>query len=528
MSEQDVSGWDIVKSEKELQQAKEAAKPVKTKSPQQLEIESNRKKCKFIYFHKGQYRIDEEAMYNWFRRYGNKFYKDNFCIIGHVLYAWNGRFWQQDQEKEYIKKYTFKKLDEKFDITLNSRNMDEIISINRCKDYILEEESWGWGHQFDKQISITFGNGTLKIDFTNNTHTFYKGEYFKDDGAVFILYDHFEEKLLEPDYWKQGFVGKYLLEYYEDEAREQLQKFLAAILIPQYELQQALVILGEGGDGKGVLMGALKRLLWTAVSELRVSEWDGKHDLVALIGSILNITSERPSREISVDVFKSIVACDYTRMNPKFEKTFGYKPFCKHIMTVNSLPKMEIDKAVLRRLPIIRTCKTTTFEERDVFFRRDFEADNAGLMSFMLQGLFLLKRDNFKGIKGTRDLMEEFIHENEPLIMDFVTECLEITGKKSDAAISKELHEVFLLWKLENGKIYKDLTRSTLSKKIITVAKALSKQVVYSDSRRVSRTVKDNEHPGNTCRVLVGLLINEEWLEKYKEDKKTKDYFKIY
>ena len=299
------------------------------------------------------------------------------------------------------------------------------------------------------------------------------------------------------------------MDFYGDYEQEQLQQFLAGILIPQFEIQQNLVILGDGGDGKGVLMGALRKLFGNVVTGLRVSEWQGKHDTTALVGSILNITSERPSREINVDIFKAIVANDEMQTNPKYKDLVYYKPFCKHIMTVNSLPAIEIDPAIMRRLVLIKTCRTTTLKDRSVTFKRDFEFDKAGLVSFMLQGLFLLHKNNFSFLTGTPELQEELIYQNDSLVHDFINACLDITDDINTYEISAYVYEIFGFWEMDHGKNSKPIVQATLSRKIITIAKSMGKVNIGSESRRV---LKD----GKTTRVLTGITIKNNWKVQYR------------
>jgi len=515
-------GWDIVKEDaKELIKVMQAimppkVKPAAKKSAKQLEIDRNRKKCKFIIKKNGVNQTIYSELINWFRLHGDKFFKDNFKIVGNVLYAWKETHWAP--AGDYIDCYIIKKFHEKFDIAIETKAIPEIITVCRHMGHIPEQYQWDWDDSFVEKVIITFNNGTLEVDLMNQQHQFYEGIFQKENKALFKLNHNFKNELLVDKFWANTFVGRYLLDFYEDAAREQLQQFLAAILIPQCELQQSLIILGEGGDGKGVLMGAIKDLLEKVVTELRVSEWEGKHDTSTLVGSILNITSEAPDRQINLDVWKSIVACDSLTINPKYEKPYSYKPFCKHIMTVNNLPKIQVDKAVIRRMAIIKTCKTTTEEERETFFSLKFRKDKDGLVSFILQGLLLLAKNKFKSLPGSADLREELVYQNESLITDFVNDCLDITGKKADRELSSELYDVFLYWKIKNGKNARDMTRSTFSKKVITVAKALHKTVVYSDSVRGSRIPSiQNSINNKTVRVLAGLKIRSAILIEYKD-----------
>ncbi|MEG6585429.1 DUF5906 domain-containing protein [Dendrosporobacter sp. 1207_IL3150] len=480
------------------------------------EISTNRKKVTFMYHYKGSWQVNYAELHSWFARMGHKIIKDDFKKVDNILYGWDGKRWTRADD--FIKKFIFLKFMNTFGIAIDSKYLSELINTCLYADFIPSIPRWDWSQEYANKLIITFLNGTLEIDFTNYNHKFYKNIFRKENNAVYILNMNYEEELMAANYWRDSFVGKYFLEYYADNDRDQLQQYLAAVLIPQFEIQQNLVILGDGGDGKGVLMGALRDLLGNVVSGLRVSEWDGKHDTTALIGSILNITSERPSREINTDIFKAVVANDELQMNPKFKDLFYHKPFCKHIMTVNSLPSIEIDSAIMRRLVMIKTCKTTTMRERNASFKRNFELDKAGLVSFMIQGLYLLKANDFNFLTGSIELKDELIYQNDSLIKDFIDECISLTDNINDYEVSAFAFDLFSYWERDNGKNSKPMVRATFSKKIINISKSLGMANVVSVSRRLPDS-------GKTARVLTGIKIKSEWVANYNKYKKSLENF---
>lgn len=503
MADQDIFNWEISQEkEKSHSIIKIDNPPLKAES----KVNINPPKASFVYYKNGL-QVNYSSLQNWFGQHGHQIMDNNFKSVDHVLYGWDGKHWKKADD--YVKKYIFCNFKKIFGVAIDSKCMKELLEICKYVDFIPELSAWDWNAFYQQKIIVSFLNGTLVIDFTNQCHNFYPNMWNKKNNAVYVLSVNYNENMMEADYWKSSFSGRYFLDFYGDYEREQLQQFLAGILIPQFEIQQNLVILGDGGDGKGVLMGALRKLFGNVVTGLRVSEWQGKHDTTALVGSILNITSERPSREINVDIFKAIVANDEMQTNPKYKDLVYYKPFCKHIMTVNSLPAIEVDSAIMRRLVLIKTCKTTTLKNRTVTFKRDFELDKAGLVSFMLQGLFLLHKNNFSFLTGSPELQEELIYQNDSLVHDFMNACLDITDDANDYDISAYIYEIFGFWEKDHGKNSKPIVQATLSRKIITLAKSMGKVNVCSESRRVLTNRK-------TARILTGVTIKNNWKIKYR------------
>ena len=471
------------------------------------------KKANFIRSFNGANLIMNVLMLDWFRQYGQLFFLNDFKVVNNVLYGWKQTHWEEGTE--LVETYIFNKLDAFANATVSFKQIPEIVKIAKKKGQFTEHSLWKWNSDFDKQVIVTFQNGTLLVDLIQQTHTFTENQFDHEHNAVYVIQCDFKEEFMDNQYWENSFVGKYLQEFYSDEDRQYLQQFLASVLIPQYQPQQGLVILGEGGDGKGVLMGTLKNLFGKVVTELNVSKWTGKHDTLMLVGSILNITSEAPSREISLDTWKSIVACDYLTIDPKYKTPFSYKPFCKQIMTVNELPKIAVDKATLRRMPIVRTCRSTKPEERSESFRIQFENNAGALVAFILQGLYLLKQNGFREISGTVALRNELIYQNDSTMVEFMEMCLEITDSKEEFSSSDELFSVYDLWRREHGQGSKEIMKSTFSKRLNTLLATMGKK-----SRNTIRKIE-----GKSTRGFDGIKISTEWQKKLMNEWKTKIHF---
>ncbi|MEN6411934.1 MAG: DUF5906 domain-containing protein [Veillonellales bacterium] len=477
-------------------------------------LKASLRKANFIKQFNGANLIMIALMLNWFRKFGHLFFENDFKFVNNVLYGWNGIRWENG--KDLVGSYIFNKMDQLADTTVPSKQIPEIVKIAKNKKQFVSEDLWQWNADFDKRVIVTFQNGTLLLDLGQKSHQFYLNQFDPDNNAVYAIQYDFQDEFLTNQYWKNSFVGKYLTDFYSDEDRQYLQQFLASILIPQYQPQQGLVILGDGGDGKGVLMGALKKIFGKVVTELSVSKWTGNHETATLVGSLLNITSEAPSREISLDTWKSIIACDNLTIDPKYKTPFSYKPFSKQIMTVNQLPKIAIDKAVLRRMPVIRTCQSTASKNRSESFRIRFEKNIDALISFMLHGLYLLKANNFREISGTGVLRDALIYQNESTLVEFVEMCLDITESETDFSSSSDLFSTYELWRVDHGQGSKDIIKSTFSKKLNNLLITLEKK-----SRSGSKKVA-----GKSVRGFGGIVIRSEWRQKLLEEEKRNKLFK--
>jgi hypothetical protein len=472
------------------------------KAKNAAKLRTSLKKNNFIKQYNGTNLIMAPLMWDWFRKHGDLFFQDDFQIVDSLLYGWNGQYWEDGTD--LIDNHIFTTIDKVLNATVPSKHIPEVVKIAKQKHYISEALKWNWNKDYDKSVIVTFSNGTLIVDLINKGYQFLLNQFDYQNYAVYAIQCEFKDELMNNEYWQKSFVGNYLLDFYNDKDRGVLQQFLASVLIPQYQPQQGLIILGEGGDGKGVLMGTLKKLLGKVVTELSVSKWTGTHDTTTLVGSLLNITSEAPSREISLDVWKAIIACDWVSINPKYKSQFSYKLYCKHIMTVNELPKIAIDKASLRRILMVQTQKSTTSKERNELFRRNFENNSDALVSFIINGLYLLKQNNFSEMTSTSELQDDLIYQNASTIVDFMKECLNVTNNEADFCSSADLFDTYELWRNEHGQGSKSIIKSTFSKNLNTMLATLGEK-----SRSGMKKIA-----GKTVRGFSGIVLRRDWKEK--------------
>lgn len=481
----------------------------KVKKISSIQKEKRIQTCGFIGKRNGINVIKRPEMFDWFRKNGHLFFKDKFKYVSNAFYGWNGMYWETGSE--FVNQYIYNEFDRLYDVSVRLDDIPLLRKTGEYKNHISSHLAWDWDNNYDKKVYVTFRNGTLSVNLEDRSFEFLEQGFDMNLNAIYAINYDFVDTMMEVDYWKKGFIGTYFLQYYDEYNLNQLQQFLASLLIPQYQPQQALVIQGDGGDGKGVLMGTLKLLFGNVITEVDPSKWNETHTMASLVGSVLNITNEAPSREISIDAWKSIIANDQVNVNPKNERTYSYKPYGKHLMTVNEMPKVAVQKSSLRRMPIIRTCKSTSAEERSVFFKRDFENNRDALIAFMLQGLFLLKENRFKEIIGDIEMKKEFIYENESTIGEFIKACLDVTEKQEDFESVDELFKVFGYWKGEHAQGAKDIIKVTFSKKLKTVLLLGDKKIEGSVVKKIC---------GITTRGFSGVAIKKVWKKNMSDIRK--------
>ena len=154
--------------------------------------------------------------------------------------------------------------------------------------------------------------------------------------------------------------------------REMFLQYAGYCFTVDMHLQKFLIISGEGGLGKSVLLRLMQWAIgWNNISSLTLQNLNDRFSPATLLGKLLNVYADLPSTDMSeIAGIKTIVGQDSVRGEYKGGKVFSFHPFCKLLYSANQIPKSRDDKtsAYYRRLLILpihrRADEIPNLEER--------------------------------------------------------------------------------------------------------------------------------------------------------------------
>ena len=121
------------------------------------------------------------------------------------------------------------------------------------------------------------------------------------------------------------------------DTRELLQEYVGSTLLPDARFQKACFFIGDGHNGKGVLMNVVKALHQkTAAMYLDRLE---NFNLQGLVGATLALVDEAPKAGINEQVLKSLIAGETVQIDRKHREVLSYQPIAKWIVSANHTPK---------------------------------------------------------------------------------------------------------------------------------------------------------------------------------------------
>lgn len=181
-----------------------------------------------------------------------------------------------------------------------------------------------------------------------------------------------------------------------------LMEYAGYSLTVDVALQRALMLVGDGSNGKSVFINVVKEVLGTqAVSNesLHTLEND-KFRVANVYGKRLNAFPDLKDEALQTnEVFNIITGNDQDLTGErKYQSSFRFKPTIKMMFSANKPPFAYSDNfAYYRRWIIIEFPHTFTEEDRDndLFNKLVTEDEKSGLLNMMLDGLkrVLEKRD---------------------------------------------------------------------------------------------------------------------------------------
>lgn len=236
----------------------------------------------------------------------------------------------------------------------------------------------------------------------------------------------------------------------EDE-RKLVQEYCGYTLLNDVRFQVAQVWVGDGCNGKSVLLKIIEQL-HAKVGSIRLDQLSG-FGLAPLVDASLIICSEAPKRGIDEQAFKQIVSGDALSIEYKFKDMFMYSPTAKMLVACNRFPHFSDDSnGVWRRLQIIRWGVNITKSQQIANLDRlIIENELKIVVDWCLEGLSrLLQRGDFNEPASVRQRKEtEKINSNN--VLAFVDDCGLMLDSSGANLLKENVYEKYAEYCAANG-----------------------------------------------------------------------------
>lgn len=234
-----------------------------------------------------------------------------------------------------------------------------------------------------------------------------------------------------------------------------LQRYCGYCLTGDTSAQKALLLIGEGGTGKGTFTNVISAVLGgsspysLATSSDIQNIKDGSFSIGLLVGKRMCVVSELP-RSFDWLPFKRITGEDPIGVDVKNKTPFVTKLDVKLIVLSNVLPFLGEDasnSSLTRRfLPVSFNVKPQT-PDSTLKSRLMAPESLSGILTWMVKGLRALRDDHMRFPAPQDGGLERQIVEQSNRVITFLEECC--VPAPASAARNKQLWEAYLNWCLE-------------------------------------------------------------------------------
>ena len=222
-----------------------------------------------------------------------------------------------------------------------------------------------------------------------------------------------------------------------------LEMFATALLRNTLNMEKAVMLIGEGANGKSTLLSAISDVFGSDnVSGVSIHDllWNrfSKADLDA---KMLNIYGDISSKDLNyVGVLKSIITGEGITVEKKNKGSFIMRPYAKLFFAANRLPEVNEDTdAIYRRFLIIefkRQFKGSD-DNRTLLLELTTEGEKSGILNLLLGHARIVVRNKRLTYEPTTEQVRSEWRDKSDLIMQFFSERIkEAEGKhlkKKDA-----------------------------------------------------------------------------------------------
>jgi P4 family phage/plasmid primase-like protien len=231
-----------------------------------------------------------------------------------------------------------------------------------------------------------------------------------------------------------------------------IEEILGWCLLPDRRFEQAVMLTGEGENGKSVFLDLVGYLLGEGnVSNVALQDLEENRFRAAeLYGKLANVFADLDARGLqSSSMFKTLTTGDPITAERKHAQPFRFRSYAKLLFSANKIPaSRDRTHAFYRRWLIIPF--TRIFDgvgsnpKPDKGLRDKLKGALSGILNRALRGLERLAiNEAFTQPKSVLEAKKAYIRSNDNVRV-FVAEC--VSAEASETIVKKEFYQVYKYW----------------------------------------------------------------------------------
>ena len=233
-----------------------------------------------------------------------------------------------------------------------------------------------------------------------------------------------------------------------------IYEYMGYILLGKHlSLEVALILLGEGRNGKSVLIKTLKNFVGEDnTSCVELQDLGNSNRVVMVDGKLLNVGSDSSDKNFDSSQFKRAISGEPIHGKKLYKDSFIIKEMPKFVFAMNNLPFSQGDTSfgLLRRLKIIKFDKIIDENKIDRDLDKKLETELPGILNLAIEGARrLVKQGHFTHSEAIDTAVKSY--EDEINMVKRFIDDLNIKSHATARTSHKQLYAVFSLWCKDEG-----------------------------------------------------------------------------
>ena len=296
----------------------------------------------------------------------------------------------------------------------------------------------------EARFPVLSANDTPKINLRNGTLHFTPSgvelkPFDKLDGLNYQLPYPFDPSATAPH------CSKFLDHVLPNSAEQKLIfQYVGYVFLPGLNLEKILFLIGDGSNGKSVLLNIIRALVGAeqccsfSLEEITKSDYHR-----AVLGNyILNVSTENSAR-MATEFFKKIASREPLQARHPYGRPFHVSEYATSIFAMNARPRdVEPTGAFFRRFLIVPFDVLIPENEQDPdLAKKIIDEEMSGVLNYVVEGVrTLLAEGDFDIPKSVQDVVEDFRRESDS-IFNFIHKGYQ--PSKIESIPLKEMHDLY-------------------------------------------------------------------------------------
>lgn len=219
--------------------------------------------------------------------------------------------------------------------------------------------------------------------------------------------------------------------------------------------QAALVLFGEGSNGKSVISGIVRQAMpSSAVCSVSPQTMSNDYDRALLSGRLLNVVSELPEQDIlNNEAWKAVISGDLIKAREIRQAPFMFKPVAGHLYSANRLPgTQDHTHGFWRRLIVMTFNRAFHGADCDTGLEaRLIRDEQALIVSWAIEGVSDVIRNGKMTVPASSAAAVNAWRKDADQVAAFVEECTTSVAADDIGTDRMAVYREYRNWSERNG-----------------------------------------------------------------------------